>query len=316
MINFRTELNLPPASFSIKHDDLIMLIGSCFSNNIGSRLQNYKFNSICNPFGTVFHPVSIARLIEYALQLKVVAIEDLQLSQGVFVHCDFHSNLGSVDNQQAVHNINLAIAETHEALKRVKYLFITLGTSIGYSLKSTDTIVANCHKLPSEMFAKANSSIEMCENALANALSSLFAINNDVHVIMTVSPVRHTKDGIIENARSKAKLLSVAENLQMRFENVSYFPAYEWMMDDLRDYRFYEKDLIHPNEQAIDYIWEKFEGHYFDGETTNLNKKIGKIIQQMNHRPFNVESTEYQYFMKNLETQKSLLQSAYPWIQF
>jgi hypothetical protein len=102
----------------------------------------------------------------------------------------------------------------------------------------------------------------------------------------------------------------------MRFENVSYFPAYEWMMDDLRDYRFYEKDLIHPNEQAIDYIWEKFEGHYFDGETNNLNKKIGKIIQQINHRPFNVESTEYQDFMKNLETQKSLLQSAYPWIQF
>lgn len=316
MINFRTELKLPPASFSIKHDDLIMLIGSCFSNNMGSRLQNYKFNSICNPFGTVFHPISIAKLFQYALEKKLFVKESLQLSQGVFVHCDFHSNLGSVDIQKALDNINLAVAETHESLKKVNYLFITLGTSIGYSLKSTDAIVANCHKLPSEMFAKANSSIEMCENALANALSSLFAINNDVHVIMTVSPVRHTKDGIIENARSKAKLLAVVENLQMRFENVSYFPAYEWMMDDLRDYRFYEKDLIHPNEQAIDYIWEKFESHYFNEETHNLNKKIGKIIQQMNHRPFNVESTEYQDFMNNLETQKSLLQRAYPWIQF
>ena len=316
MINFRTELKLPPASFSIKHDDLIMLIGSCFSNNMGSRLQNYKFNSICNPFGTVFHPISIAKLFQYALEKKLFVKESLQLSQGVFVHCDFHSNLGSVDIQKALDNINLAVAETHESLKKVNYLFITLGTSIGYSLKSTDAIVANCHKLPSEMFAKANSSIEMCENALANALSSLFAINNDVHVIMTVSPVRHTKDGIIENARSKAKLLAVVENLQMRFENVSYFPAYEWMMDDLRDYRCYEKDLIHPNEQAIDYIWEKFESHYFNEETHNLNKKIGKIIQQMNHRPFNVESTEYQDFMNNLETQKSLLQRAYPWIQF
>lgn len=279
-------------------------------------MQNYKFNSICNPFGTVFHPISIAKLFQYALEKKLFVKESLQLSQGVFVHCDFHSNLGSVDIQKALDNINLAVAETHESLKKVNYLFITLGTSIGYSLKSTDAIVANCHKLPSEMFAKANSSIEMCENALANALSSLFAINNDVHVIMTVSPVRHTKDGIIENARSKAKLLAVVENLQMRFENVSYFPAYEWMMDDLRDYRFYEKDLIHPNEQAIDYIWEKFESHYFNEETHNLNKKIGKIIQQMNHRPFNVESTEYQDFMNNLETQKSLLQRAYPWIQF
>ena len=279
-------------------------------------MQNYKFNSICNPFGTVFHPISIAKLFQYALEKKLFVKESLQLSQGVFVHCDFHSNLGSVDIQKALDNINLAVAETHESLKKVNYLFITLGTSIGYSLKSTDAIVANCHKLPSEMFAKANSSIEMCENALANALSSLFAINNDVYVIMTVSPVRHTKDGIIENARSKAKLLAVVENLQMRFENVSYFPAYEWMMDDLRDYRFYEKDLIHPNEQAIDYIWEKFESHYFNEETHNLNKKIGKIIQQMNHRPFNVESTEYQDFMNNLETQKSLLQRAYPWIQF
>ncbi len=279
-------------------------------------MQNYKFNSICNPFGTVFHPISIAKLFQYALEKKLFVKESLQLSQGVFVHCDFHSNLGSVDIQKALDNINLAVAETHEALKKVKYLFITLGTSIGYSLKSTDAIVANCHKLPSEMFAKSNSSIEMCESALANALSDLFVINNDVHVIMTVSPVRHTKDGIIENARSKAKLLAVVENLQMRFENVSYFPAYEWMMDDLRDYRFYEKDLIHPNEQAIDYIWEKFESHYFNEETHNLNKKIGKIIQQMNHRPFNVESTEYQDFMNNLETQKSLLQRAYPWIQF
>lgn len=312
---FRTELQLPPSEFKIQYDQQILLLGSCFSQNIGERLQKYKFKSISNPFGTIFHPIAIAKLIDYIVQNCKIKDDELINSQSVFVHPNFHSNLGNIDRKEAAKQINHTILTTHQQMKDIKYIFITLGTSIGYRQKNTGHIVANCHKLPADMFQKEDTTIELCLKSLGHALEQILQLNNQVKIILTVSPVRHIKDGIIENSRSKAKLITVSETLETLYENVSYFPAYEWMMDDLRDYRFYEKDLIHPNEQAIDYIWEKFCFHYFDENTVNIIKKVEKINRAVSHRPFNPTSKEHIDFLTKVEEDRMNLMQIYPWMK-
>ena len=315
-MHFRTELHLSPSVFLIKHQELILLLGSCFSQNIGTRLQNYKFNSISNPFGTIFHPISIARLIQYSCQKQCISQDDLLLSQGIYVHPDFHSSLCHSDPMVTVSTINQVITSVYMHMKEAKYIFITLGTSIGYRQKSTNEIVANCHKLPSNLFVKEDVSVEGCLNHLSAAIEQIQEINEGVKFIFTVSPVRHIKDGMIQNARSKAKLISLVESLTAKYSFVSYFPAYELMMDDLRDYRFYEKDLIHPNEQAIDYIWQKFESCYFDQSTKEINQKLEKIKSALSHRPFNPDTMEHKEFLTSLHQDMSEMEQKYDWIKF
>jgi hypothetical protein len=312
---FRTELYLQPTDYKIKHDQLILLLGSCFSQNIGERLQNYKFKSISNPFGTIFHPIALGKLLNYVTQNEQVHAEQLLLSQGIYVHPDFHSSLGDIDQIKALFNINNTISSIHHLLKDIKYLFITLGTTIGYRLKSNENIVANCHKLPLDIFNKEDVSVSECSKSLSLAIEQLLQINSQIKIIFTVSPVRHIKDGIIANARSKAKLMSLAENLEAQYEQVTYFPAYEIMMDDLRDYRYYEKDMIHPNDLAIDYIWEKFCTQYFDENTIQIMQKIEKINRAVSHRPFNPSSKEHIAFLAKVEEDKINLMQMYPWIK-
>jgi hypothetical protein len=313
---FRTELHIPTSIYNIKHDQLVLLLGSCFSQHIGERLQKYKFKSISNPFGTIFHPNAIARLIDYIVRNHQITKDELFLSQGVYVHPYFHSNMANISDVVVVDMINNLISALHHQLKDVKYIFLTLGTSIGYKLKSVDQTVANCHKLPSDLFYKDDTSIINMVEIMSATIDQLTTINEDIIIILTVSPVRHIKDGILENARSKAKLLMVSEELCSKYHKVNYFPAYEWMMDDLRDYRFYDKDLIHPNEMAIDYIWDKFSSHYFDQNTMELVKKIGKISTGLAHRPFNPESAAHQNFVDNLNDEIKTLEKNYEWLKF
>lgn len=313
---FRTELHIPPSTFNIKHDQQIFLVGSCFSQNIGERLQNYKFKSISNPFGTIFHPLAIAKILDYTIHNNHIKISDLIFNQGIFVHTDFHSSMGDTDRNAALVKINDTIGNLHLLLKDVKYLFITLGTSIGYRLKSNESIVANCHKLPSDLFIKEDTELTVLAEKFGEALEKMIVINNEIKIILTVSPVRHIKDGIIENQRSKAKLLLLSEIMTNTYKNVHYFPAYEWMMDDLRDYRYYDKDLIHPSEQAIDFIWEKFSNHFFDENTNNIINKIDKIKNALNHRPFNPNSNEHQLFLNNLHNEIDILEKTYAWLKF
>jgi GSCFA family len=315
-MNFRTELNIPPSAQKINHNDTILLVGSCFSQNIGERLQKYKFKSISNPFGTVFNPVSIAKLIQYTLDNHVFKKETLQNSQGVWVHPDFHSVLSDVDKELALHKINGTIKTVSKLLAEVKFLFITLGTMTAYRQKSDDAIVANCHKIPSSSFTKETIPSEYGYLTLAAALDRLKTKYPHIHIVFTVSPVRHIKDGIIANARSKASLISMVELLESHVTNASYFPAYEWVMDDLRDYRFYNADLIHPNDIAIDYIWKKFVLHYFSPDTADLAEKIGRIIQSCNHRPFNVYSAQHQQFISEVISQIRQIQTSHPQFNF
>jgi GSCFA family len=313
---FRTELNIPPATQKIDHNDTILLIGSCFSQNISERLQKYKFKCISNPFGTVFNPVSISKLIQYTCDRKVFSSESLQNSQGVWVHPDFHSVLSDVDKDTALDKINRTIEDIHVLLSEVKYIFITLGTVTAYSQKSDGSIVANCHKIHPGAFTKETIQTEDGYVKLATALNHLKKMHPQINIVTTVSPVRHIKDGIIENARSKASLLRIVEMLEGNDTGIAYFPAYEWVMDDLRDYRYYGPDLIHPNEQAIDYIWEKFVAHYFSSETVRLIEKIDRIIQSCSHRPFNAQSDQHQQFIREVKSQIQQLQISFPSLNF
>ena len=286
----RTELSIPPSANKMEHLDEIMTFGSCFSHHIGHRLQKYKFKCICNPFGTVFNPISISRLIRYVCLNHQVDTTSLLKSQGLWVHPDFHSMLSHSDQKTAAENINNKIANIHSQLKTLKHLFITLGTSWAYKQKSNDQIVTNCHKIAASSFIKVNIGIDEGFQALSDAFETLRKINPNLLIIITVSPVRHIKDGIVENSLSKARLHAISEKLLTKFENVTYFPAYEWMIDDLRDYRYYEADMIHPNPIAIDYIWGKFADYYFTENIKQLNKKIDSILQAAQHKPFNPSS--------------------------
>jgi hypothetical protein len=313
---FRTELNIAHSGQKIYHKDLILLIGSCFSKNIGEQLHKCKFNVICNPFGTVFHPVSIARLIRYVCTKKTFDKKELILVNGNFVHPDFHSVLSHEDAEIAILNLNHAVAAVQEILAELRYIFITPGTAIGYKLKENKSWVTNCHKLPAKYFDKEVVSEEEAVSELSEAILLLKNVNPDIKVIFTISPVRHIKDGIVENSRSKARLVRTVERLQSEFENIDYFPAYEWMMDDLRDYRFYNSDMIHPNEQAITYIWEKFVSHYFDDYTKELIREINKITTAANHIPFSPDSKSHHDFQQKVRNDIEQLNLKYPWLDF
>lgn len=311
---FRTELTVPAFPLPVNHRHNIMLLGSCFSQNIGTRLQMYKFNCFLNPFGTVFHPEPIARLMDYVYFGNMPDPDTWMLSQGVYVHPDFHSSLGSTDKDSAVYKTESIIEEMHDKLSSMQYLFITLGTSIGYTFRDDDSVVANCHKIPAAYFDGVDSDVHTMTAALQTAIQRWKTMSPELQVVCTVSPVRHIKDGIVKNMLSKAKLRLVTDLLCKELPYVSYFPAFEWMMDDLRDYRYYEKDLIHPNEQAVDYIWEKFSNHFFTDSTRELIQKIDKILKAEQHRPFNPDSDAHQLFVRQLASDKAALLRQYPWM--
>jgi GSCFA family len=281
---FRTELNLNKSSLGINYRHKILLIGSCFSDNIGLRLENIKMEATKNPFGTVYNAASILRLLDHAVNLKYITKENLVNQQGTFAHLDFHSLFNHSDPDQVVNAINAAITDTHHLLKIANYTFVTLGTSWVYKNKSNHQIVANCHKLPQQYFDKELLSLTDTIEALQQITKTLQSINANNKVIFTISPVRHIKDGIVENQVSKAVLIQAVYDAVVKGQ-AHYFPSYELMMDDLRDYRFYKEDLIHPTEQALQYVWEKFVAHYFSDESIEIKSKIEKINAFLQHRP-------------------------------
>lgn len=312
----RTELSIPLSPITLCHYSKSMTIGSCFSHHIGQRLQKYKFKCISNPFGTVFNPISISYLLSRAIDKQYIEDSELLMSQGVWVHPDFHSSLCHTDKQTTRQNINECIRSVHESIQDIDFLFVTLGTSIAYRHIENDRIVANCHKLPPDNFEKIETTTEDGFKAMKEAIEQLNKKNPHVKIIMTVSPVRHIRDGIIENSFSKARLHGMIEKLIAQSEMILYFPAYEWLMDDLRDYRYYDADMIHPNVVAIDYIWQKFGERFFNKESSDLNKKIDSILKAVQHRPFNPTSKEHATFKKHQLQDIETLKIYHPYLDF
>ena len=297
-MNFRTQINPKPNKKTINYNSNILLIGSCFTQNIGDKLNYYKFKSFINPFGILFHPKAIENLIVNALNDKIYTENDLVFHNERW-HClDVHSDFSHADKNIVLDFINTTLIDTKNYIKKASHIVLTLGTSWVYRYHKTANLVANCHKIEQKQFAKEILSVNEIVVSLQNIITSVKEINTAIQVIFTVSPIRHLKDGFVENQLSKAHLLTAIH--QVLAKNVNYFPAYEIMMDDLRDYRFYKKDMLHPNEVAVDYIWEKFMATWINSSDKEIIEKVAQIQKGLAHKPFNEASEQHQKFVENL----------------
>ena len=316
-MNLQTKIPLKKESKNlISYSSKILLLGSCFSENIGEKLNYYKFQTTQNPFGILFHPKSIENLILNAINKKQYSESDL-IFQNERFHCfDAHSSLSSSDKNEVLNQLNSAISSTSKNLKEATHLIITLGTSWVYRFIANDEIVANCHKIPQKKFLKELLFVDEITESLEAIISLIKSVNKNTTIIFTVSPVRHLKDGFVENMQSKAHLIAAIHQIKNERESTFYFPSYEIMMDELRDYRFYAEDMIHPNQTAINYIWERFVATWFSDDSLPTMQEIDTIQKGNAHKPFNENSIQYQDFLKNLSEKKQKISQAFPFIKF
>lgn len=322
-MDFRTSIPIPQASPKITYDSRVFLVGSCFVENIGKKLDYYKFSQLQNPFGILFHPAAISKFFKNIAKNRVYTESDIFWSNEQW-HCfDAHSSLSHSDKRKILDSLNTNLKEAGSFLQETTHLIITLGTAWSYIHVETGQRVANCHKIPQKSFKKELQSVEDIEVSLNNIVLFLKEINPEITVIFTVSPVRHIKDGFVENQRSKAHLITAIHKLLENEKSIPplginrfYFPAYELMIDELRDYRFYTRDMLHPSATAIDYIWSRFIETWFSQEAIQLLSKIESIQKGLAHRPFNPDSTAHLKFLKKLEQEISELQKQHPGIRF
>jgi lysophospholipase L1-like esterase len=316
-MKLQTNLSLKKQTHhQIDYSSKIFLVGSCFSENIGAKLSYYKFQSEQNPFGILFHPKAIQHLIKSAIQQKVYTENDLIFNNERWHSLDAHSSLSSADKNEVLTNLNAALVQTKKQLEEASHIIITLGTSWVYRFLETDTIVANCHKISQKKFSKELLSVAEVSETLHAILSLIKAVNSKARVLFTISPIRHLKDGFIENMRSKAHLISGVHETIASETNASYFPSYEIVMDELREYRFYTEDLLHPNKTAINYIWEKFIGSWCCEASKETMQEIETIQKGLSHKSFNEKSEQHQQLLKNLKKKKELVRKKHPFISF
>ena len=316
-MNLQTKIPLQPQKFNqIDYNSKILLLGSCFSENIGKKFSYFKFQSTVNPLGILFHPLAIENLITRAINKDYYLDSDLNYNNEQWSCLDAHSKLNNASKEVLLTELNIEIDNTHHQLKEATHVVITLGTSWVYRHIASDVIVANCHKLPQKQFLKELLSIEQIAESLDAVFSLIKSVNPKVSVLFTVSPVRHIKDGFIENTRSKSHLLAAIHQVVEPRKQSHYFPSYEIMMDELRDYRFYNIDMLHPSMLAVDYIWKKFKMVWFSEDALKISETVESIQTKKAHRPFNSSSEAHQQFLKKLQSEIDDLSVQYPHIFF
>lgn len=297
-MKFKLDFDIPSQGFELTHGDKVTFLGSCFSDEIASKFNYFGHHTFNDPFGTIFHPAAIAKNILNAFEaqpeIRIVQRDDL------FFCLEASSALYAKSEESLIEKMNIAYSELREWLCTSKTIFITLGTSWGYAVGESDSIVANCHKLPSSYFDKQLSSPWEMVQDLSLAVEKIKENNTAINIVLTVSPVRHTKDGVVENNWSKARLLEVVHQLSQE-QNVSYFPSYEIVIDELRDYRFFKEDLVHPNQLAVDYIWNRVEAVYFSKETQSIHQELQRLRIAMNHKSLQPDSNENMKFIDQLK---------------
>ena len=311
-IKLRTDWTLEPGHRQIDHRSKILLIGSCFSEHISGQLKFSGFDVFENPHGILFQPLAIERAVSDCLIQTRYKKEDLVFNGEVWTSLNHHGRFNHSDPEVVLDSIHSNIRKGHSFLNSATHLVLTLGTSWVYKHRDRNAYVANCHKNPQEEFEKTLLSPEEILTSLERIVSQVREVNPSIAVLLTVSPVRHIKDGIVENTRSKARLHEAVHQLVARQEDTSYFPAYEIMMDDLRDYRFYKSDLIHPTETAVEYIWNKFARTWIKPSAFPLMKEVQSIHRALEHRPIQVESKEHQTFREKTEKQIQELEEKHP----
>ena len=324
-MQFSTKIPIQKCNFPIDYDSKILLLGSCFAENIGRKFEYFKFQSTTNPFGIIFNAVSLEKLIRRAVENRTFTENDIFYHNELW-HCyEVHSELSHPYKEEFLNNLNLILETTKNQINSLSHCIITLGTSWVYTNIESNEIVANCHKVPQKHFRKELLSINQTEESLQNIVSLVHSLSPKCHFIFTVSPVRHIKDGFVENTLSKAHLIAAihsvlnrkfSTSLELTTQNNIYFPSYEIMMDELRDYRFYGEDMLHPNQTAIDYIWIQFFQNYISESQFGLMNEICSIQKGLKHRPLNKNTESHQKFIDNLTKKMQLIKNQHPFIKF
>lgn len=314
-MKLQTKIPLQEASPQLDYHSRVLLLGSCFAENIGKKLGHYKFQYLQNPFGILFQPQAIEKILDRAITNKAFSAADIFFHNERWHSFDAHSVLSNLDKDQLLIDLNKGLLNTQNQLREATHIIITLGTAWAYNYLKSDRLVANCHKIPQKEFSKELLSVKQLQESLENLIKSIRSINQKTLILFTISPVRHLKDGFVENQRSKAHLFSALHS-SLNSEGTAYYPAYEIMMDELRDYRFYKEDMVHPNQQAINYIWEHFKKCWINSDAVKVMEKVDEINQGLQHIPFNPDSEQHQKFIATLEQKIVYLQNAHPHMRF
>ena len=301
-LKLKLTLDAKPASHKINYGERLLLMGSCFTENIGLKLQAHLFETLENSHGILFNPVSVQNALMDIIANKKYTELDLFLLNDVWNSWHHHSRFSGVTQTEALDKMNGAIQEAHSYLKSAHHLVITLGSAWLYTLNENvpnhmDMVVANNHKAPANWFTRKLLQPQELLSNLQSLVAALQSFNPNLHIVFTISPVRHLREGLVENNRSKAVLIQAVHDLVSMEKNIEYFPAYEYVIDDLRDYRFYSEDLVHPNYAATQYVWEKLVDTYMSAETQSIMKQVAELQLAFNHKPFFSGSTEHQKFL-------------------
>ncbi|GHT67601.1 hypothetical protein FACS189452_05630 [Bacteroidia bacterium] len=297
-MEFHTQIDIPPLLCKIGYEHKIMFVGSCFATAVGARMQQLKFAAMVNPFGTLYNPVSVAQSLKMMSEKRLFTASGLHCEQGLWCSYTHHSRFAHPDKNLCLQQHNESILRGAWGLKTADFLVITLGTSWAYRLKKTGEVVANCHKTPAKEFEHFMLQPNEIADLLTELVQNLQCKNPQLQIIFTVSPIRHWKDGAHGNQLSKAALLLAIDDVLHATQGTHYFPAYEIMLDELRDYRFYADDMQHPSDVAVDYIWEKFAQSVLSESTFGTMAEIKKLLAAKAHRPFNANTPEYKVFLQ------------------
>ena len=314
-MEFRTTVKTGENRSWLHHSDKVLLLGSCFSDNIGSKMHGALINALINPMGTLYNPMSIANGVQRLIDNEPIAGQTLFMQGGVWNSFDFHSRHSLPDKQATIERMNRRIEQGHNALKTAQLLTITLGTAIVYRLKSTGEVVANCHKVPQHEFERKMATVGEMTDVLDKMLTALHAFNPTMRIILTVSPIRHVADGLDVNSLSKASLrVAIHEAMSRHCEYCDYFPSYEIMLDDLRDYRFYSSDMVHPSDVAIEYIWQAFQATYLDDRSGLAVARCERIHKRLQHRPMSANRETVERFNNDTASVVRNLIKEYPYL--
>ena len=316
MSEFMLTVPLERPDQQINYQDPILLMGSCFTEHIGDRLSQLKFQTLQNPHGILFDPNSVANSLISYMNQKEYTEKDLVYLNELWQSWDHHSRFSHTDLQTCLDGINRSQQQAHDFLKKANWLIITLGSSYSYRLVSNNYGVANCHRAPGQTFHKHLLGIDETVALLDRCLHQLFIFNPTIKIIFTISPVRHIRDGVVANNRSKARLIEAVQHLVGKFNRLYYFPAYEYVIDVLRDYRFYDIDMVHPNYPATQFVMERFVETFVEETSQQLIPAVNSLITAAKHRSFHPSTQAHQQFLKTQLEKAKQLQLEHPYLDF
>ena len=312
-MNLQTKITVAAPDFLIDYNSRLMMLGSCFAENMGSKFSYYKFDVDVNPCGIIYNPLSVANVLRLIVEGKQFEKSDLRQVGGKWVSLYHHGAFSSTDPDECLRRINDRLTK---ATGTLDLLVITWGTAWVYRYTRENIVVSNCHKIPSQEFERSRLSVEDIVKEYLVLIGRLREINPGLRILFTVSPIRHWKDGAHGNQLSKATLLLAIDRLREELQHVYYFPAYEIVLDELRDYRFYADDMLHMSGFTVDYIWERFLYSFISPEVLGLMNQIGRVNKGVAHRPFDPQSEEYHRLVKKMLAEIAMISRSYPMIDF